>query len=166
MVLNSITKLKTRKATIFLLMLVIPSLIQILPENVLADSVVAAVPVGSGPIGVVFDSANGDIYVTNHSSNSVSVINGTTNRVVATIHLGSLSYPSGVAFDSANGDIYVTNYPFNSVSVINDTTNTVVATIPFGSSTFGVAFDPANGDIYVTNHSSNSVSVIQTHSCC
>ena len=115
MVLNSITKLKTRKATIFFLILVIPSLIHILPENALA-AVVTAVPVGSGPIGVAFDSANGDIYVTNHSSNSVSVINGTTNTVVATIPFGSSAF--GVAFDSANEDISVTTHSSNSVSVI------------------------------------------------
>ncbi|MGC9074068.1 MAG: YncE family protein, partial [Caldisericum sp.] len=61
---------------------------------------------GLYPIGAAFDSFNGYVYVTNALSDSVSVINGATNTVIANIPVGS--NPRGTAFDSSNGYVYVT----------------------------------------------------------
>jgi YVTN family beta-propeller protein len=133
------------------------------------NQVVATIPLGSPLGGATFDSANGDVYVTNWGSDkvggkNVSVISGTTNQVVATVFVGGS--PVGAAFDSANGDIYVTidgtyNLVSHNVSVISGSTNRVVASIPVGGiNPFGVTFDSVNGDVYVTNYGSNSVSVI------
>ena len=117
-------------------------------------SVVATVGVQAFPEGVGYNSGNGDIYVTNARSDSVSVISGTS--VVATIGVGT--NPVGVAYDSGNGDIYVTNTNSGSVSVISGTS--VVATVTVGASPEGVGYDSGNGYVYVTNFGSNSVSVI------
>ena len=46
-------------------------------------------------------------YVTNSGSNTISVIDGNTNKVVATIPSGYL--PNGVASDETYSKIYVTN---------------------------------------------------------
>ncbi|MGC8689816.1 MAG: hypothetical protein ACP5UG_07235, partial [Thermoplasmata archaeon] len=54
---------------------------------------------GFYPDGAAFDSSNGYVYVTNCGSNSVSVINGATNKVIANIPVGSGPY--GAAFDSS-----------------------------------------------------------------
>ncbi|MEM3431431.1 MAG: YncE family protein, partial [Candidatus Micrarchaeia archaeon] len=113
---------------------------------------------GYRPVEVAFDSSNGYVYVTNHLSNNVSVINGATNTVIQTIPVGSGPY--GVAFDSSNGYVYVANCLSNNVSVINGATNTVIQTIPVGSGPEGVAFDSSNGYVYVTNDGLNTVSVI------
>lgn len=66
-----------------------------------ADSVTSAIPVGNGPLGLAYDSHKGNMYVTNFSSNIVSV--SATNTVIATIPMPSGS-PSGVVFDSYNGE--------------------------------------------------------------
>ena len=115
------------------------------------------------PIGVAFDSSNGYVYVTNDGSNSVSVINGSTNTAIKTIGVG-LS-PHAAAFDSSNGYVYVVNSAAldigtGSVSVINGSTNTVIKTIGVGRYPDGIAFDSSNGYVYVTNFNSNNVSVI------
>ena len=117
----------------------------------------ALVPVGVLPIGVVFNSGNGYIYVTNYGApGSVTVIDGTS--VVATVTVGDL--PGGLAYDSGNGYVYVTNFNSNTVSVINGTT--VVATVPVGSSPGGIVYDRGKGYVYVTtNQNSGTVSVIQ-----
>jgi YVTN family beta-propeller protein len=120
--------------------------------------VVSTIPVQSAPNGIVFNPNNGDLYVTNYGSNTVSVIDGTTNTVVTTIPVGT--NPRDLAFNPNNGDLYVTNQNSNTVSVIDGTTNTVVTTIPVGPQPFGVAFNPDNGNMYVTNYGSNTVSVI------
>src|ERR1051325_7442360 len=97
-----------------------------------ADSVIATIPMNS-PFGVAFDSANGDVYVTNHDAASVSVIDGSTNKVIATISVGK--DPIGIAFDPANGYVYVANCEgaSTSVSVIDGSTNKVIANISVGS---------------------------------
>ncbi len=55
----------------------------------------ATIPVGAAPIGAAANRKTNTIYVTNADSNMVSVINGPTNTVVATIHVGA--FPYGVA---------------------------------------------------------------------
>ena len=117
-------------------------------------SVVATVTVGANPNTVGYDSGNGDVYVANWGSSTVSVISGTT--VVATVTVGASLY--GVAYDSGNGDVYVAIYGSNTVSVISGTT--VVTTIPVGTNPDGVGYDSGNGDVYVANYGSNTVSVI------
>jgi YVTN family beta-propeller protein len=131
-----------------------------------ADSVIATIPVRNGPIGIAFDAANSNLYVTNEGDNSVSVISGQTNTVIGTpIHVGNL--PSGIAFDFYNGGLYVANFP-DTVSVISGQTNTVIGTpIPVGNGPIGIAFDPlvlghpsVFGSLYVTNVYDDTVSVI------
>ena len=52
-----------------------------------ADSVIATIPVGTAPIGVAFDSVNGNLYVVNDGDNTVSVISGQTNTVIGSLYL-------------------------------------------------------------------------------
>ena len=60
-------------------------------------------------MGIAFDSANGNLYVTNFSDNTVSVISGQTNTVIGNpIPVGSRVH-IGIAFDSDNGNLYVAN---------------------------------------------------------
>jgi 40-residue YVTN family beta-propeller repeat len=47
------------------------------------------------PCGIAYDPSNGYLYVTDTGSDSVSVINGATNTVIANITVGS--EPVGVA---------------------------------------------------------------------
>jgi YVTN family beta-propeller protein len=96
-------------------------------------------------------------YVTNSGSNTISVIDGKTNKVVATIPVSN--FPRGIAV-ADNGLIYTTNSGSDNVSVIDGKTNKVVATIPSGYLPNGVASDETYSKIYVTNSGSNNISVI------
>jgi YVTN family beta-propeller protein len=113
--------------------------------------------VGSGPKGVAVNPTTNRIYVTNYYSHNVSVINGGTNTVVATVPVGSGPY--GVAVNPTTNRVYVANN-WGNVSVIDGGTNTVVATVPVGSGPEGVAVNPATNRIYVANNWSDSVSVV------
>jgi YVTN family beta-propeller protein len=57
------------------------------------------------------------MYVTNCVSDTVSVIDSTTNSVIANILAGDC--PVGIAYDSSNQHIYVTNIDSNSVTMIH-----------------------------------------------
>ena len=43
---------------------------------------------GWSPLGVAFNPSNGNIYVANHYSKTVSVIDSSTNMVIDTIPVG------------------------------------------------------------------------------
>ena len=71
------------------------------------------------------------VYVANAESNTVSVIDTTKNKVIATVPVGNL--PLGIAVTPNGKMIYVANEVSNTVSVIDAIKNTVTATIAVGS---------------------------------
>ena len=88
-----------------------------------------AIKVGRNPEDLAVNPKTNKIYVANSGSNSVSVIDGFTDRVERNIIVGST--PDGVAVNPKTNKIYVANSGSNSVSVINGTTNKIVAGIKF-----------------------------------
>ncbi len=90
---------------------------------------IATIPVGTKPYCIAYNPFNNYIYVNNIYSNTVSVIDSSTNTVIGNpIAVGN--EPIGIAYNSANHNMYVTNYGSNTVSVI-----TTIASIPPPSST-------------------------------
>ena len=118
----------------------------------------SGVAVDSYPIGVAVNPVTKNVYVTNEFSNTVSVIDGITQRVTDTITVGS--FPYGVAVNPFNDRIYITNRGSNTVTVIDSPTNTKLSNIPVGNSPVGIAVNPSSNWIYVTNINSGTVSVI------
>ncbi|MCA1683019.1 MAG: beta-propeller fold lactonase family protein [Actinobacteria bacterium] len=117
--------------------------------------------IGPGPASAA-SAADGKAYVTNYFSNDVSVIDTSTNTVVATVAVGS--NPQDVAVTPDGSRAYVVNTGEDTVSVIDTATNMVVATILLagGSAPTGVALTPDGTRAYVTNTGSDTVSVIDT----
>jgi YVTN family beta-propeller protein len=104
------------------------------------------VPVGGGPSGIVVGASRA--YVANSLGNSVSVIDTTTNLVVATIPVGL--QPTGVALTPDGIYLHVANQGSNTVSVIETATNTVVATVPVSAHPFALAIHFSGDRTYVT----------------
>jgi YVTN family beta-propeller protein len=100
------------------------------------------------------------VYVVNVASNDVSVIDTTSNTVVATIAVGP--QPNGVAVTPNGERIYVSNFQADTVSVIDAATRTVVGTIAVGEEPVGIAVSPDGAKVYVANRGSSSVSVIDS----
>jgi YVTN family beta-propeller protein len=103
------------------------------------------------------------VYVTNWDSNSVSVIDTVTNKVIATEPVGK--GPNGVAVTPDGSKVYVANsgeYSSGYVSVIDTATDNITANVPVGREPIGVAITPDGSKVYVTNFYSNNVFVIDT----
>jgi len=113
---------------------------------------------GTARPAVAVNPATNRIYVTAPGNHRLSVIDGTTNTVVATVPVDLR--PVGVAVNPNTNLIYVTGG--DNVSVIDGGTNTVVANVALGDWNWpqGVAVNPATNRIYVTNGLSGTVSVI------
>jgi YVTN family beta-propeller protein len=139
--------------------------------NGATNSVVANVAVGNNPCAVGVNLQTNKVYVANQgrfwlvswtdwgfTPSSVSVIDGTSNQVVATLNVGT--QPRAVGVNPTTNRVYVVNSSSNSVSVIDGSTDTVVATVPVGSLPWAVAVNPNTGKVYVANFYGRSVSVI------
>lgn len=118
----------------------------------------SGIKVDSYPIGIAVNSATGKIYVANEFSNTVSIIDDTTDKVQATIKVGS--FPYGIDVNPLNNRVYVANRGSNTISVIDGSTNLKMADVHVGNSPIDVAVNPSSSLVYVTNIESGTVSVI------
>jgi len=124
------------------------------------------ITVGSGPRGVALINttpATSRAYVAN-SDGTLSVIDLTTNSVVASVPLGGGGGSWGVAVIPALNRVYVANSFGNTLTVVDTTTNTVVTNVAVGAGPRGVAVDPSGSRVYVANAGDNTVSVIDAGS--
>ncbi len=102
-------------------------------------------------------------YVANSGSGNVSVLNLSTNAVVATIPVGVK--PVDVAIGPDGRFAYVANETDGTISVIDTATNTAVGApilLAVGSKPDAVAVTPNGEFVYVANSGDDTVSVIDT----
>lgn len=88
-----------------------------------ALSIVAKVPLSGGPLGAVFDPANGDVYIL--TGDSISIMSGTS--IVGSINFGEVATSSwnGV-YDPANNEIFLGDRFNCTIAVIDARTNAVI----------------------------------------
>ncbi|MGB9930086.1 MAG: DUF7507 domain-containing protein, partial [Methanosarcina sp.] len=125
------------------------------------NTVVATIPVGTGPVGVAVSPDGTKVYVPNNGNDNVSVISTATNNVIASVPVGD--FPLGVAFTPDGTKAYVANFNGGTVSIIDTATNTVTATLTGFSSPLGIAFTPDGTKAYIGNEGASTVSVIDTN---
>src|SRR5437867_4390195 len=122
----------------------------------------ADVPVGGAPTAIVYDPSNNMIYTADSASDTVSVIDAASDKVITNIPVGI--EPTAIVYDSINSNIYVADTGSNNIVEISTEDNSIVATIDVGLQPSGIAFDQANRELYVSYSGSNTVSVIDTNS--
>jgi YVTN family beta-propeller protein len=106
------------------------------------------------PIGVVYDPALHEIFVSNYDSGDIQVISDSTNTQVADI-TALTQYagpPYNLAYDSSKSEIWVADA--TGAYAISDSTNQIVANVTISApSTWGtltqVAYDPKTGEVFV-----------------
>ena len=114
-----------------------------LPRN----RVVATVPVGSAPQGIVVTPNRSFVYVANGGSISISEIATATNTVALTI---PLSYsPGALAITPDGSTLYIANYYASSVSVFDTASNSVTQTLPLSEGPTFLAMSPDGTQLYV-----------------
>lgn len=122
---------------------------------------VATVSSGNVPgVNFTMQATQAKVFVTNSDTADVSVIDTSTDAVIATIPVGRTPFADAISPDGRFA--YVTNFDSSSVTVINTTSLTAVAQVPVGLGPVGVTFTPDGSLAYVANQYSDSVSVIDT----
>jgi YVTN family beta-propeller protein len=113
---------------------------------------VSKIDTGLNPDAVVYESRRGEVYVFNHTGNSVTVINAKTATVSATIPLGGT--PEFAAVDEPAGRVYCNIEDKSEVAVIDADTHTVIAHWPLapGEGPSGIALDAKHHRLFSGCH--------------
>jgi YVTN family beta-propeller protein len=98
---------------------------------------------------ICYNSTSNKVYCPNAGSQNLSVIDGATNTVVATVPTGNV--PRGIAFNPQSDLVYCSNYGSDNVTVIDGATNAVVATVAVGDGPTALFHNPATNTMYCSN---------------
>jgi YVTN family beta-propeller protein len=97
--------------------------------------------------------------VCNFGSNSISIVETTTNEVGGSYLIGSQPARGTVTAD--NSRMYVSNFGSNTIAVYDIDLGKVIATLPVGSHPDGLALSQSQNYLLVLNSQSGDVTVIQ-----
>ncbi len=120
-------------------------------------AITGAINVGPSPAEIVFSSGGLKAYVAVENSNSVAVVNTSTNAVT---HIPVGVNPWGLAISRDGSRLLVSNVVDDTVTVIATTDNSIIATISVGDWPRGIAFTHDGRKAYVANMSSHEISII------
>jgi Uncharacterized conserved protein len=124
----------------------------------------------SSPGGVFVDTKNNEIFVTNSSSNTITVYRRTADgdvspkRTIAGPNTG-LSGPVGIFVDTEHDEIFVANSSFSSITVYGRTAKgDVVPKRTLGQEIFSpkdIFVDTKNDEIFIANSANSSIVVYE-----
>src|SRR5579875_446748 len=90
---------------------------RLLPFNVTSDTVGPAIPVGSGPMGVLANGPGGLLYVVNYGSANLTAIDPVTERPVGSVPVGVQPIAAALL---PSGATYVTDAGGSSISILSN----------------------------------------------
>src|SRR5438132_8519742 len=113
---------------------------------------ISKIDTGPNPDAVVYEPRHGEVYVFNHTGNSVTIINAKAATVSATIQLGG--NPEFAAVDEKAGRIYCNIEDRSEIAVIDSTKHEVVARWPIapGEEPSGIALDARHHRLFAGCH--------------
>lgn len=118
---------------------------------------VQPVPVGAAPVSIAVDSASGRAYVANAGDGTVSIIDGTSNTVVATVSVGARPY--SIAANPRTGMVYVSHTFSDKTTVLNGATQAVTQ-LTTGSSDL-IAIDGSANTVYLLAYEGGNVTILE-----
>ena len=134
------------------------------PPGVASSNV--TVQVGTGPNYAIYDSHLNRVYVTNQSSNTLSVIDSDANSPnfrtrIAEIPLQGTGPSTVTVLPETSSKIYVANSGSGNVTVISSLSNQVVKTISVAGQPISIAASPDSTKVVVANQA-GYVSMVNT----
>ncbi len=109
----------------------------------------------STPYSLTYDADSNSMVVTDDGSNSLSVINPLTGRLVMSPSVGSS--PDGVAYYAPFEELFTANSGSSSYSITAAATGTLLQTGATWSNPHPALYDPLNGNVYVADNYNVSV---------
>jgi YVTN family beta-propeller protein len=106
------------------------------------------VTVGAEPVSIAVNSANGRAYVANAGDGTLTILDGNSDAVLATVPIGS--HPYSVAVNSTTGKVYVTHTFGDQLSVLDGATNSA-SDAKIGSTDL-IAINSRTGIVYLLGY--------------
>ncbi|MEO6117392.1 MAG: YncE family protein [Pseudolysinimonas sp.] len=124
------------------------------------NTLIAAIPVGSGPVAVAFDPTGGKAYVADYASADATIIDVASHSVTGTFAVPGVPY--GVAFSPDGAKAYVSDNggTITPVDVATDTPGTAIQTT--GAALESVTFSPDGTRAYVPGDGAMQVVDVST----
>ncbi len=128
------------------------------------NAVVGTIPLtsngftGSGPAVMLTDTAGTKLFVGNVGSNNVSIIDLSSNTVVAAV---PCAHPSGMARTPDAPYVYVTCRDSNNMLILNANTKVADYDFPAGAAPVSATFDANRKRLIVTSSGSNTVTFFE-----
>jgi YVTN family beta-propeller protein len=121
---------------------------------------------GNIPRGITFNPQNNRVYISNYGSDNVTIVDGVTNSVVATVAVGD--GPTAIFHNPAGNKIYCSNVGAPgpgtpvacTISVIDGTSNAVIKTMVTGDEPTAFCYSTNNRKVYWLNEWSHTLSVV------
>jgi YVTN family beta-propeller protein len=111
-----------------------------------ASGSVTNIATGAIPCAVAVNPATKRIYVVNHEDDTVTVIDGTKGKALATVQVGKK--PQGITIDAKANRVYVGNVHGDSVSVMDGARNAVIETLRTGHNPYALAVNDRTARLY------------------
>lgn len=124
----------------------------------------AVVPVGQQPHGVTVDSVNRRVYVANHRSNNVTVLDADSLDFLESISLGDAVGPNGLGVMTSTQQIFVASKFSGSLTAIGASdpeARTLLWHADTGSQPNGVVLHSQLPLAYVANFGSNTLTAVE-----
>ena len=106
------------------------------------NSIISTVRVGTEPHSLTASPDGLRIYVANYLSNSVSVIDLSTKKVIRTISLHYQDGPLDLACSPDGNLLYIANHRSGLLKVIDTRTFRCIRVVGVGSNLWGIAIHP------------------------
>ncbi|MDQ3181234.1 MAG: beta-propeller fold lactonase family protein [Acidobacteriota bacterium] len=129
-------------------------------------NVLATIPVGVTPTGIIAPRNTGKVYVSNEDSNSVSVISKHTLSVITTINLGAGTKPHHVNASADGRYVFVAEFGTNKIAMIDTATDTFTVLTASTSPTAKThaIWVSESGRVYAANTVINQIAAIDPFS--
>ena len=135
------------------------SAVYVLKSNMPAQiSLLATIPTGSHPVSLLLDKTQSRLFVANAHSDTVSVVDAVTDKVIATVLLRpeiardvAGATPTALALSPDEKTLYVTLADMNAIAVVDAMRNELLGYIPAGWYPTAVVASPDNQRLLVAN---------------
>src|ERR1700722_12661318 len=115
---------------------------------VAATGAARLVKTGSGPVSIAVNERTGRVYVANSGDRSVAIVDGDTDRLLATVPTAARPY--AIAVDEVSDRVYVSNTFSSMLTVIDGKTGSADA----------IVVDAQRGKVYLLGYESDSLTVL------
>jgi YVTN family beta-propeller protein len=124
------------------------------------QKLIKTIAVLANPHWVIFGK-NGQIYVTDHMSAAITVLNAdNTGGPITTISVGETPHSGALSPDGSR--LAVTSYNGDAVYLINTATDQMIKQIPVGREPLDITYSPDGRYLFTVNNLDNTVTVINT----